>query len=137
MSRQRYPEEFKIEAVKQGPRKASLSPMLPSAWACLFTASTPGSSFYSKPQEQRQYGGIQAVYSDISGKDLMRNCYTAGALYVGQLFGCGRARRGGVGAVWFLGLINTCATPLSFSPRMARLLSSSSAGQRFRQACKQ
>lgn len=31
MSRQRYPEEFKIEAVKQVTRKANLLPMLLSA----------------------------------------------------------------------------------------------------------
>ncbi|WPE29280.1 hypothetical protein PshuTeo1_50460 [Pseudomonas hunanensis] len=31
MSLQRYPEEFKIEAVKQVPRQAGQSPMIPSA----------------------------------------------------------------------------------------------------------
>lgn len=43
MSRQRYPEEFKIEAVKQVTEKGKPAPMSPSAWACPYTAFTPGS----------------------------------------------------------------------------------------------
>lgn len=50
MSRQRYPEEFKIEAVKQVTEKANLSPRSPSAWACPCTAFTPGSRSTASPK---------------------------------------------------------------------------------------